>query len=68
MDPHHRACTIPFMLQVVRKRVNRRIHTPDPQGVCLYRHPPKYELYDLVNDPEEWNNLAENPKYARTLG
>ena len=20
-----------------------------------------------MNDPEEWNNLAENPKYARTL-
>jgi N-sulfoglucosamine sulfohydrolase len=26
--------------------------------------PPRYELYDLKNDPNEWRNLAEDPKFA----
>ncbi len=26
--------------------------------------PPRYELYDLKNDPQEWNNLFNDPHYA----
>ena len=26
-------------------------------------NPPEYELYDLWEDPNEWNNLSEDPKY-----
>lgn len=29
--------------------------------------PPEYELYDLKNDPFEWNNLAGNPEYSAIL-
>ncbi len=28
--------------------------------------PPRYELYDLKNDPNEWHNLAGEPAYAET--
>jgi uncharacterized sulfatase len=29
--------------------------------------PGKYELYDIINDPEEWNNLAGDPKYESLI-
>lgn len=41
--------------EVVREAYNR------------WKCPPKYELYDLNNDPYEWNNLSENPKYKGIL-
>ncbi len=34
---------------------------------ALWSKPPRYELYDLENDPYEWNNLAENPAHSETL-
>ena len=35
--------------------------------VQSYRFRPRYELYDLVEDPHESKNLAEDPKYKRTV-
>jgi len=35
--------------------------------VQAYLHRPKFELYDLVNDPHEVKNLAEDPKYRPVL-
>ena len=29
-----------------------------------WKRPPRYELYDLKNDPYEWQDLAEDPAYA----
>ena len=31
---------------------------------AMWRRPPRYELYDLQSDPDEWYNLADNPQYS----
>ena len=33
--------------------------------VRRYEHRPEEELYDITNDKYEWNNLADDPKYAK---
>lgn len=32
-----------------------------------YENRPKFELFDIQNDPEELHNLADNPEFASTL-
>ena len=42
-----------------------------PQVAAAYRlarTPPRYELYDLAADPFEFDNLADDPDHAGTLG
>jgi N-sulfoglucosamine sulfohydrolase len=38
----------------------------------MWQRPPRYELYDLQSDPDEWHNLADDPRYgevkARLIG
>ncbi|SIQ99502.1 sulfatase family protein [Maribacter ulvicola] len=34
----------------------------------IWKNPPKYELYDLQNDPYEFNNLSEDMVYQGILG
>jgi len=33
----------------------------------IFRHAPEFELYDLQNDPWEFHNLAEDPRYTEQL-
>ncbi|MHC4996051.1 MAG: sulfatase family protein [Planctomycetota bacterium] len=35
--------------------------------VHRYQHRPPIEFYDIVSDPYEWNNLAEDPKYTAEI-
>jgi N-sulfoglucosamine sulfohydrolase len=37
------------------------------RSVNDYLQRPEFELYDLVNDPDEMNNQASNPYYSRIL-
>ena len=37
------------------------------QAYNIFRQPPEFELYDLHNDPWEFYNLAEDPRYAEQL-
>lgn len=37
------------------------------KGYATYLNPPKYELYDLEKDPEEWVNLAGEPEHEEML-
>ena len=40
-------------------------NTDAADKVRRYEHRPEEELYDIIKDQYEWNNLADNPKYAK---
>jgi N-sulfoglucosamine sulfohydrolase len=35
-------------------------------GYARWLHPPEIQLYDLKNDPHEWNDLSDDPDYTAT--
>jgi N-sulfoglucosamine sulfohydrolase len=41
--------------------------TPVRTAFDTFANPPEYELYDLINDPIEFYNLAGDPKYQDPL-
>ncbi|WP_460637624.1 sulfatase family protein [Larkinella harenae] len=53
-----------FTWQDVR-RVNRKLYGKRTVDAYLYR--PRFELYDLQTDPDEVNNLANDPRYQKEL-
>ncbi len=39
---------------------------PSEQQQQRFLYPPEYELFDLQQDPDEWNNLDGDPQYVAT--
>jgi N-sulfoglucosamine sulfohydrolase len=47
--------------------LQRQITTYGRRAVKAYVHRPRFELYDLANDPHEVENLADDPRHAELL-
>ena len=57
-NTHFAAGTLPEEIEVAPEHVQTAYNT--------FLHPPRYELYDLENDPNEFHNLVENSDYVET--
>lgn len=53
-----------FIQQSVRDQRYKLISETVEATYRRWEQPPRYELYDLKNDPHEWQDLAEDPQYA----
>ncbi len=61
--PFRNACTKSAIFQSWRLKA---ANDPDAaEKVRRYEHRPGEELYDVVKDPYEWTNLADDPAYAK---
>jgi len=49
-------------------RLDSLIGTEVRGAYDTYLHPPQVELYDLLRDPNEWRNLADDPRHDKIKG
>jgi N-sulfoglucosamine sulfohydrolase len=61
LNPKHQHFVISGILPDERAAVSKIV-----EATFRREQPPRYELYDLDNDPHEWHNLAEEAQHAET--
>jgi N-sulfoglucosamine sulfohydrolase len=62
LDPQHQHFVFSGVLPQERAEVSETVEATYRR----WEQPPRYELYDLENDPYEWHNLAEDAQHAET--
>ncbi|MEX2579843.1 MAG: sulfatase [Verrucomicrobiales bacterium] len=60
LDPSHRFFVVPGLLPEERATASAEVSA----ALDRYLNPPEIELYDLRQDPHEWNNLADDAGMA----
>ncbi len=55
----------PFaVVSAVRKDERRNVSERVERAYTVWEKPPRYEFYDLQEDPYEWNNLADSGQHS----
>ena len=60
LDESHPHYVVPGVRADERKTVSQKVEA----AYQRWERPPRFELYDLQNDPYEWANLADDPALA----
>lgn len=55
----------PFWLDLQKRYANGQLEERFMKSAIFTDHRPMFELFDLKNDPDEFNNLDGNPDYAK---
>lgn len=53
-----------FVISGVRRDERRNVSAQTEAAYRRWERPPRYELYDLREDPHEWNDLAASEQHA----